>query len=291
MKEFPNLHIPLGEWIDVFIKWLIQHFGTTFEAISQSILIILINIERFMLWLPWYVVIIGVGLIAWRVLKRWWSGVIMSLMLVLIGCFGYWEYTMITLALVITAVVISLLLGIPLGIIFSKSDIGDLLSRPVLDAMQTMPVFVYLIPVLILFGFGRVPAVIATIIYALPPIVRLTNLGIRQVPSGAVEAALSLGLNSWQMLLLIQLPLARPSIMVGINQTTMMALSMVVIGSMIGAKGLGMEVLLAISRIEIGRGFEAGISVVFLAIILDRIFNALAQGNNQNNKHQVKKEE
>jgi len=163
-----------------------------------------------------------------------------------------------------------------MGIVMARSDFVESTIRPVLDAMQTMPSFVYLIPALMFFGLGKVPAVFATIIYAMPPVIRLTNVGIRQVPSSVVEAAEAFGSSSWQLLFNVQLPLARPSIMVGINQTTMMALSMVVIASMIGARGLGLEVLLAINRIEVGRGFEAGLSIVFLAIIIDRITHALA---------------
>jgi len=171
---------------------------------------------------------------------------------------------------------ISLAIGIPTGIVMARSNSVEAIIRPVLDAMQTMPSFVYLIPALMLFGLGKVPAVFATIIYAMPPVIRLTNVGIRQVPSSVVEAARAFGSSSRQILFEVQLPLAVPSIMVGINQTTMMALAMVVIASMIGAKGLGMEVLLAISRIQIGKGFEAGLCIVLLAIIIDRITNALA---------------
>ena len=176
-----------------------------------------------------------------------------------------------TLSLVSAAVFFSLLIGIPMGITMAQSDRAESIIKPLLDGMQTMPSFVYLIPALMFFGLGRVPAVIATIIYAVPPVIRLTNVGIRTVDKEVIEAAKAFGAKKKQVLWDVQLPLAKPSIMVGINQTTMMALAMVVIGSMIGAKGLGMEVLLSINRIEVGRGFEAGLSIVFLAIIIDRL--------------------
>jgi glycine betaine/proline transport system permease protein len=217
-----------------------------------------------------------VGIISWRVMQKWWMSLIMVVFLLLIGSFGYWKLSMMTLALTASAVVVSLAVGIPIGILMAKSDLAESIIRPVLDAMQTMPSFVYLIPALMLFGLGKVPALFATLIYAVPPVIRLTNVGIRQVSESVVEASRAFGANFWQRLFDVEMPLAVPSIMVGINQTTMMALAMVVIASMIGARGLGLEVLLAINRIEVGRGFEAGISIVFLAIIIDRITHAMA---------------
>jgi len=181
-----------------------------------------------------------------------------------------------TVAIVLTSVVISLLIGIPIGIIMTYNRHLDAVMKPILDGMQTMPSFVYLIPAIILFDLGKVPAVFSTTIYAVPPVIRLTNLGIRRVPKEMVEAAESFGSSRWQLLTKVQLPQALPTIMAGINQTTMMALAMVVIASMIGAKGLGMEVLIAINRIDIARGFESGLSIVFLAIIIDRISQGIA---------------
>jgi glycine betaine/proline transport system permease protein len=178
---------------------------------------------------------------------------------------------------VIVSVAISIAVGIPTGIMMAWSGPVKRLLTPILDAMQTMPSFVYLIPALMLFGLGRVPATFATLIYAIPPVIRLTDVGIREVPGDAIEAAAAFGANRWNLLFDVQLPLARPSIMVGINQTTMMALAMVVIGSMIGNRGLGMVVLLAINRVNIGQGFQAGISIVFLAIVIDRITNGFAR--------------
>jgi len=277
MLEFPSFfQIPLAEWTDAFVSWLLSNFSAVFDAVGGAILAVLVNIERFLLWLPWFVVVLFVGLIAWRTIRLWWAGPLLAGFLLLVGSFGYWDLAMMTLAIVIASVIISLSLGIPIGIIMARSNIFESILRPVLDAMQTMPSFVYLVPALMLFGLGKVPAVFATIIYAMPPVIRLTNVGIRQVSASVVEAAQAFGSSSRQILFEVQLPLAIPSIMVGINQTTMMALAMVVIASMIGARGLGLEVLLAINRIEVGRGLEAGISIVLLAIIIDRVTNALA---------------
>lgn len=277
MYEFPdNIRIPLADWIDSAMSWLLRTWAGFFETIGNAILYLLIYIEKFFLWIPWPVVVIFVGILAWRMMGKWLHGLIMAALLVLIGSFGYWKLAMMTLALVTGSVLVSLVLGIPLGILMSRSNILESMIKPILDAMQTMPSFVYLIPALMFFGLGKVPALFATIIYAMPPVIRLTNVGIREVPKSVIEAAEAFGSSSWQILVNVQLPLARPAIMVGINQTTMMALAMVVVASMIGARGLGMEVLLAINRIEVGRGFEAGLSIVFLAIIIDRITHSMA---------------
>ncbi|MBA7704179.1 Glycine betaine transport system permease protein OpuAB [subsurface metagenome] len=285
MVEFPEfLRIPLADWIDAIMDWVLTNLAGFFDAIGDGVLFGLLNIEKSLLWLPWLVVVAAVGLVAWRVIGRWWAGLLLAGMLVLIGSFGYWDLAMMTLAIIIVAVIISLALGIPAGIIMARSNRVESIFKPILDAMQTMPSFVYLIPALMLFGLGKVPAVFATIIYAVPPVIRLTNSGIRQVSESVIEAAKALGSTSRQTLFEVQLPLAVPSIMVGINQTTMMALAMVVIASMIGARGLGLEVLLAINRIEIGRGFEAGLSIVLLAIIIDRITSAVASRQSVPNK-------
>jgi len=277
LLEFPEfLQLPLAEWIDAIMKWLLTNWAAAFDAVGDAILTILLYIEHFLLWLPWVVVVVLVGVVAWRAMRLWWAGILMAGFLVLIGSFGYWDLAMMTLAIIISAVILSFIIGIPTGILMAKSNRVESIVKPILDAMQTMPSFVYLIPALMFFGLGKVPAVFATIIYAVPPVIRLTNVGIRQVPQSVIEAARAFGSSSWQILKDVQLPLAIPSIMVGINQTTMMALAMVVIASMIGARGLGLEVLLAINRIEVGRGFEAGVSIVLLAIMIDRITHALA---------------
>ncbi|MFS8640749.1 MAG: ABC transporter permease subunit, partial [Symbiobacteriaceae bacterium] len=204
-----------------------------------------------------------------------------ALGLVFIGSLGLWTHAMRTLTLVIAGTALAVGVAIPTGIAMSRSDRLERAIRPLLDLMQTLPSFVYLVPILMLFGMGKVPAVLATFVYAVPPAIRLTNLGIRQVPADVVEAARAFGTTAWQMLLKVQLPLAKPTIMAGINQTVMMALSMVVIASMIGASGLGTEVLNGIARIETGRSFAGGISIVILAIIIDRVTQGLSKSRLQ----------
>ena len=280
MYEFPkSLKIPLADWIDTAMDWMVVHWGSVFDAVGEVLLLLLLNMERFFLWLPWPVLILAVGIFSWRLMKSPCMGVLMAGLMFTIGCFGYWKMAMMTLSLVTGAVILSLAVGIPIGIAMARSNRVESMVKPILDAMQTLPSFVYLIPVLMFFGLGKVPALFATIVYSMPPIIRLTNVGIREVSHEVVEAAEAFGSSPWQILTKVQLPLARPTIVVGINQTTMMALAMVVVASMIGAKGLGMEVLLAINRIEVGRGFEAGLCIVFLAIVIDRITHAMATRN------------
>ena len=199
------------------------------------------------------------------------DGLLYGFLVFLIGAVGMWELMCVTLAIVITSVAIALLLGIPIGILISGSESANRLLRPVLDTMQTMPVFVYLIPALLLLGTGNASGVVATVIYAIVPVIRLTSLGIQQVDKEVVEAGRSFGSTWWQLLRKVQIPQAMPTIMTGVNQTLMMAMSMVVTTSMIGVRGLGMEVLNAVNRIEIGRGLMAGSCVVILAIVLDRL--------------------
>lgn len=276
MNNFPEtLNFELGIYVDIFVKWVDNNLGYIFEVISNAILWLMINIENLLLWMPWWSVLIIVLILGWRFSSPL-SGFVFSLLLLLVGAFGYWDHMMYTLAIVLASVMISLIFGIPIGIMMAYSSFMQTIMRPILDFMQTMPSFVYLIPAMLLFGLGKVPAVFATTIYAIPPVIRLTDLGIRQVSKEMVEAAVSFGSSSWDILTKVQLPQALPAIMAGINQTTMMALSMVVIASMIGAKGLGMEVLIAINRIEVGRGFEAGLGIVIIAIIMDRISQGVA---------------
>ncbi|MGI6225506.1 MAG: ABC transporter permease [Peptococcales bacterium] len=277
MAGFPEIfRFKIGIYVDLFVKWLMRDFGEVFAAIDSGILYFLVNIERFLLWLPWWIFLLVIFLLGWKT-KDIKAGFSYAILVFFIGTFGLWDFMMMTLAIVLASVVISLLFGIPIGILMAYYERLNMIMRPILDAMQTMPSFVYLIPALMLFDMGKVPAVFATTIYAIAPVIRLTDLGIRQVPHVMVEAAHSFGSSNWQTLTKVQLPQALPTIMTGINQTTMMALSMVVVASMIGAKGLGLEVLYAIQRIDIARGFEAGISIVFLAIIIDRMSQGVAK--------------
>ena len=266
----------LREEIDDFADWLSTTFAFILNPVGDAVDAGLRKLEAALLWMPGIAVIIAVFLLALRV-----SGPTLALFSLLslsyIGCMGLWNSTIATAGLIGSSVVVAALIGVPIGVCAARSDRFEGLLRPLLDAMQTMPTFVYLIPVLVLFGFGRPSAVLATIIFAAPPIIRLTNLGIRQVSPEAVEAARSFGSTSRQMLYKVQLPLARPSILMGLNQTIMMALGMVIIVVLIGAPGLGKDVWLATKRVDVGLGLEAGLAVVLLAIILDRISYAVSQ--------------
>lgn len=278
MSTFPDfISLPLAQWVDKAMDWILINYAGFFSTIGSAILFMLLRLEQFFLWIPWWVLVLAVVFMAWRIMGKWWYGILMGSFLMIIGSFGYWDLAMMTIALTCASVIICLIIGIPVGVIMAENDLVESVLKPILDAMQTMPSFVYLVPALMFFGLGKVPAVFATVIYAMPPVIRLTNVGIRQVPREVIEAAKAFGANSRQLLFEAKMPLAVPSIMVGINQTTMMALAMVVIASMIGARGLGLEVLLSINRIEIGRGLEAGISIVLIAIIIDRLTNAIAR--------------
>lgn len=282
MFDFPELFsFPLGEWINIAVEWLTITLAPVFNVITVAIRTPLVYIERALWWLPWWVLILIFTAVSWRVAKHW-IALLTLVGFIFIGVAGLWNDTMTTIAIIVTSVFVSVLIGIPLGILAAKNDRFQSLIRPVLDGMQTMPSFVYLIPAVFFFGLGKVPAVVATFIYAVPPCIRLTNLGIRQVAAETVEAGRAFGCTGAQLLLKIQLPLARPSIMAGVNQTIMMALAMVVIASMIGAAGLGLEVLRGIERLDVGRGFMAGFAIVIVAVIIDRISQAF--GKTENNQ-------
>ncbi len=275
---FPKaLEYHVAPAVNSFIDWLVVEHAVFFDAVSMGILSLLLKVNRFLIWLPWWSVLLAVALLGVYATRRPLAGIFLGLLLFPIGMFGLWPMAMETLSVVITAVFLALILGVPVGVLMAERRGASLVLRPLLDAMQTMPSFVYLIPAMMLFGLGKVPAVLATLIYALPPVIRLTELGLRQVPQAVEEAALAYGATRWQLLREVRIPLAMPSILAGVNQTTMMALAMVVVASMIGARGLGQEVLLAINRIDVGRGFEAGSSVVLLAIVIDRITQNLAR--------------
>lgn len=277
MNNFPiGLKLELGIYVEDFVKMLTKNYGGFFDMLKGSILWFLLKAEGFLLWIPWWAVMIGVFLLGWR-LKKLSSGISYVLMLFLVGAFGYWDLMMITLAVVLTSVAISLVVGIPIGILMAYRDYVEGFMKPILDGMQTMPSFVYLIPAIMFFGLGKVPAVFATTIYAIPPVIRLTNLAIRGVSKEIIEAAHSFGSSPWQILMKVELPQAFPTIMTGVNQTTMMAMAMVVISSMIGAKGLGREVLISINRIDMAKGFESGVTIVVIAIIIDRITQSIAE--------------
>ncbi|MEY4882398.1 MAG: glycine betaine/proline transporter system, permease protein [Pseudomonadota bacterium] len=270
--------LPLGEWVDQGVKFVIDNDGGTLEQLGSGIGTLTEAIELALQAVPvWLVAGLLVLTGFWRV--GWKFALFCLACCVVIEGTGFWPQTMVTLALIISATVISLVIGLPLGIWVARSDRVAAIVRPTLDFMQTMPAFVYLIPAAMLFGLGRVPGVLATVIFAMPPVVRLTSLGIRQVNKEQVEAGVTFGCTPMQVLFKVQIPGALPSIMAGINQTIMMALSMVIIASMVGAGGLGNDVLASIQRLDIGLGFESGLAVVLLAIMLDRITETFgAQG-------------
>lgn len=272
---FPeDYRIPLAEWLNGALDWVVTNYGSYFEAFSNSLLFFLVKLEAMLLAIPWWVMVLALGALAYHATRQIKVTLLLMAGMVLIGLFGLWDMAMQTLAIMLVSLFLTLLIGIPIGIALSSSSLLRSFVLPLLDIMQTMPSFVYLIPALMLFGLGKVPAILATVIYALPPLIRLTDLGVRLVDPSLIEASKAFGATKRQRLISIQLPLALPNIMQGINQATMMALSMVVIASMIGARGLGEQVLLGIQRLDIGQGAEAGIAIVILAILLDRITQA-----------------
>ena len=273
--NFDEQWIPLDEWIQTAVDWLVLNYRDFFQVIKAPVEVSLEGLEWLFAILPPFVVILLFAIAAWRYVgKRMAVFTILSFLLV--GYLGLWEDTMTTLAMVICSVVFCAIVGIPLGIMAGRSDRFEMILRPFLDAMQTTPAFVYLIPVVMLFSIGTVSGILATIVFALPPIIRLTNLGIRQVHPELIEAALAFGATSWQVLRKVQLPLAMPSVMAGLNQTIMMALSMVVIAALIGAGGLGNPVVQGLNTLEIGLATIGGLSIVLLAMVLDRITQGIA---------------
>lgn len=272
---------------------MIVTFDPFFSVVNKAVLVLLVPLERGLMgeplyrgmpeWItmPWWAIFILTIVVAWKTAGRNVAYIATALFLV-IGVLGLFDFAMQTLAITFTATLIAIGLGLPLGILGSKSSRIDAIFRPILDGMQTMPSFVYLVPAIMLFGLGKTPAVMATVIYAIPPLIRLTNLGIRQVDKEVVEAGLAFGSTPLQLLTKVQLPMAKPTIMAGINQCIMMALAMVVICSMIGAKGLGVEVLNGIARLEVGRGFLGGIGIVCMAVIIDRITQGIGREKTQN---------
>lgn len=262
--------LPLGRWVNDGVKLLLDHGSTVFDAVGSVVESFATSIEQGLLAIPsWLVIAAVVAVGVWRL--GWKFGLFVLASLLLIVATGFWPATMVTLGLVLSATLLSLFVGVPLGIWCARSDRVNALVRPMLDFMQTMPAFVYLIPAAMVFGLGRVPGILATVVFAMPPVVRLTSLGIRQVSSEQIEAGHAFGCTGAQLLFKVQLPIALPTLMAGVNQTIMMALSMVIIASMVGAGGLGNDVLASIQRLDIGLGFESGLAVVLLAIILDRL--------------------
>ncbi|HDQ41717.1 MAG TPA: proline/glycine betaine ABC transporter permease [Desulfonatronum sp.] len=263
--------IPIGATIEAFIDFLVSNFSFLTIAFTRVMEKVISFLEAGLLFLPpWLFIVIAAGLAFWLTKKR---GIALFTLfgLLLIWNMGLWVATVSTITLVLIATLTALCIGVPIGIIAALNTGINKVVQPILDVMQTMPAFVYLIPAIPFFGLGKVAAIFATVIFSMPPAIRLTCLGIQQVPRELVECADAFGSNKWQKLFKLQLPLATPTIMAGVNQTVMLALSMVVIAAMIGARGLGGEVWRAIQRLQMGSGFEAGLGIVVVAIILDRV--------------------
>lgn len=279
-----NDRIPLARFVDNGVMSLQNHFGDKLDLFSHNFNKVIDFIEQILLITPWWGIVILFVLLAYW-FQDWKFAIGTAVGLSFIYNLGLWMPFLDTLTLVVFSAVISIVIGIPLGILAAKEDKINWIISPILDFMQTMPSFVYLIPALLFFGIGKVPAVFATVVFAMPPAIRFTNLGIRQVPVDLIEVGEAFGSNPVQLLWKIQLPLALPTIMAGINQTMMLSLSMAVIAAMIGAGGLGGGVLEAIGQLKIGMGFEYGIAVVIMAIILDRISQGLGRSfRTENNK-------
>jgi glycine betaine/proline transport system permease protein len=268
--------LPLQAWINDGLGWVVAHCRPFFQAVRAPIDATLAGVSDVLLAAPSSVVIAIIGLLAWQFTSRALAiGTVLALLAV--SMLGVWPEAMVTLSLVLTSLAFCLAIGLPLGIFLASSDRAQNILRPLLDAMQTTPAFVYLVPVVMLFGIGNAPGVIVTIIFALAPLVRLTNLGIRQVRPDLVEAARAYGASPWQLLTRVQVPLAMPSIMAGINQSLMLSLSMVVIASMIAVGGLGQMVLRGIGRLDMGLATVGGLGIVLLAITLDRLTQAMGK--------------
>lgn len=278
LQPFDGEVIPLGGAVDQAVDWVVSHFRTFFTVAKAPIDWVLSAVENGLSSTPPLILIAILSLITWQMAgKKVAIGTLISL--IFLGLIGVWDDAVITLSLVITSVFFCMIIGIPTGIYMAGHDRAERIIRPLLDMMQTTPAFVYLVPIVMLFGIGNVPGVIVTIIFAVPPVIRLTNLGIRQVPADLIEASHSFGADKKQMLFKVQLPLAMPTIMAGVNQTLMLSLSMVVIASMISVPGLGLTVLRGIGRLDIGQATVGGVGIVVLAIILDRVTQAVGKDN------------
>ncbi len=264
-------------WVDDGLTWVVKNWGDEFEAVAQPLLILLNSIERFLLAMPWWLIIAVLVALAFAATRRIGLPLVVLVAMLFLGFMDLWEDSIKTMALMIAASLTAIVVSIPTGIIMARSAGFRRIMTPILDLMQTLPSFVYLIPVVMIFGPGKIPALIATIIYAAPPLVRLTDLGIRMVDADIMEATRAFGTSPRQRLFGVQIPLALPTILAGVNQTTMMALAMVVIASMIGAGGLGYQVLQGIGRLEVSRGLFAGLGIVALAIVFDRVTQAFGK--------------
>ena len=281
LTKFPVMErtslMELRKGIDHAFREFSRAYGDGIEAFFDPLLFFLIRLEKLLLATPWPIIILILGVLAWLGSRSWKLVVGSMLAFILIGYFGMWKDCMATVAIITVCTIMCIAVGIPLGVVMAKSNRAEKAMLPVLDMMQTIPSFVYLIPILMLLGIGKIPGLIAVCIYAVPPIIRLTNLGIREVDKETIEASTAFGATTFQKLRSVQIPLALPTIFAGVNQTIMMALAMVVIASMIGVKGLGVPILRAISNQCLALGLFNGLAIVALAIIFDRITQKYGQ--------------
>lgn len=275
--------LPIEAWINSALGWVVEHFRPFFQTVRLPIDATLNQVQALLTGLPALAMIALIGLLAWQFAGRALA-IGTTVALLLVAMLGIWPEAMVTLSLVLTSLVFCMVIGLPLGVLLASNDRAERFMRPVLDAMQTTPAFVYLVPVVMLFGIGNVPGVIVTIVFALAPLVRLTNLGLRQVRPDLIEAARAYGASPWQMLAKVKLPLAMPSIMAGINQSLMLSLSMVVIASMIAVGGLGQMVLRGIGRLDMGLATVGGLGIVLLAISLDRLTQAMGKSRRESGR-------
>lgn len=281
LNKFPQMDradlTSIKKSLDAAFREFSRSYGDLIESFFDPLLSFLIWFEKLLLHSPWWAVLLGITALVYAATRSWKLSLSVILAFLTIGYFGMWEDTMRTLSIITVCTLLSICLGVPTGVMMARSDRVRAAVTPLLDIMQTMPAFVYLIPVVMLLGIGKIPGVIAVVIYAIPPVIRLTNLGIRLVDSEVLEAATAYGASPMQRLFGVQLPLASPTIMAGINQTIMMALAMVVIASMIGVKGLGQPVLKSITNQYFTLGLFNGLAIVALAIIFDRVSQAYAK--------------
>ena len=276
--EFPKeWQFDIGDSLDLWIKEFSRDHREFFTAIKTAVITAIQGINWVLTIIPWWLLIIIVGILGWKVSGRKRVGILYGVMLFFVGSSGLWTHMVETLSIVIASVILAMIIGFPLGIIIAMNKRIEGIVRPVLDLMQTMPTFVYLVPAVILFSTGKTPALMATTIYAVVPMIRMTSHGITHVETEVVEAAKAFGSTTMQALLKVQIPQALPTIMTGVNQTIMMAMSMVVTCALIGAEGLGMEILIATNRTEMGKALLPGIAIVIMAIILDRLTQGLVK--------------
>jgi len=280
MTDLAAFRMPIGTWVDAAVDWMRDNLEWLFDAIAAVFQWLTDSLEAALLWPDAFVLIVVLAAIAWLV-RGWKFGLFTAVSFMLIQFMDLWTEAVSTLSLVIVASLVAAMIGIPLGILASRKPGVSTALKPILDLMQTMPSFVYLIPAIIFFGIGTVPGVVATVVFAMPPAVRLTELGLRQVDKEVVEAGAAFGASPFTILSRIQVPLALPTIMAGVNQVIMLSLSMVVISGIVGAGGLGAVVFRGVTRLDVGLGFEGGLGVVIIAIFLDRITAALGKRASQ----------